>query len=128
MVRQITNSPGMNWFGITIALVTIALILLEIALRVFFGFGDPLLYVADPEIGYLLAPNQSVRRFGNRIEINQFSMRSPNFTPKPEGNIKRVLMLGDSIINGGWWTDQKDVISEFMMRSQSANYRVSTLR
>lgn len=117
----------MNWLGITIVFLSIALLLLEIALRVFFGFGDPLLYVADPEIGYLLAPNQSVRRFGNRIEINEFSMRSPNFTPKPEGNTRRVLMLGDSIINGGWWTDQKDVISELIQRSWSRDDSIEVL-
>ncbi|MCU0550968.1 MAG: GDSL-type esterase/lipase family protein [Leptolyngbya sp. Prado105] len=110
----------MNWFGITIALLTIALILLEIALRLFFGFGDPLLYIADPEIGYLLAPNQSVKRFGNRIEINEFSMRSPKLAPKTKA--RRVLMLGDSIINGGWWTDQKDVISAMIERSWDRDY------
>lgn len=125
MVGQITHCPGMTWLSITIALLTTVLILLEIALRLFFGFGDPLLYVADPEIGYLLAPNQSVKRFGNRIETNQFSMRSPNFALKPEA--KRILLLGDSIINGGWWTDQKDVISELMQRSSAANGKLEVL-
>jgi lysophospholipase L1-like esterase len=125
MVGQITPSPGMNWLSITIALLITVLILLEIALRIFFGFGDPLLYVADPEIGYLLAPNQSVKRFGNRIETNRFSMRSPNFTPKPEA--KRILLLGDSIINGGWWTDQKDVISEVMQRLGTAHGQLEVL-
>jgi hypothetical protein len=110
----------MNWLRITIALLILVPILLEVALRIFFGFGDPPLYIADPEIGYLLAPNQSVRRFGNRIEINQFSMRSPNFISEPQ--TQRILMLGDSIINGGWWTDQRDVISELMQRS--SNYEV----
>jgi len=107
----------MNWIGIASALL--ALIFLELALRIRFGFGDPLLYVADAEIGYLLAPNQSVRRFGNRIEINQYSMRSHKFAPKPEIGTKRVLMIGDSIINGGWWTDQKDVVSELIVRSSN---------
>lgn len=107
----------MNWIGLAIALFSIALILLELALRILFGFGDPLLYVGDAEIGYLLAPNQSVKRFGNRIEINEYSMRSPKFTLKPEIGTKRVLMIGDSIINGGWWTDQKDTVSEMIARS-----------
>lgn len=107
----------MNWIGIAIALFSIALILLELTLRILFGFGDPLLYLGDAEIGYLLAPNQSVKRFGNRIEINEYSMRSPKFTPKP--STKRVLMIGDSIINGGWWTDQKDTVSELIARSNN---------
>lgn len=107
----------MNWIGFAIVILSIALILLEIALRILFGFGDPLLYVGDAEIGYLLAPDQSVKRFGNRIEINEYSMRSSKFTPKPEIGTKRVLMIGDSIINGGWWTDQKDTVSELIARS-----------
>ncbi|MGG6270586.1 SGNH/GDSL hydrolase family protein [Leptolyngbya sp. AN03gr2] len=107
----------MNWIRLAIVLLAIALILLELILRFRFGFGDPLLYVGDPEIGYLLAPNQSVKRFGNRIEINEYSMRSPNFTPKPEIGTRRVLMIGDSIINGGWWTDQKDTVSEMLQQS-----------
>ncbi|MEP0915776.1 SGNH/GDSL hydrolase family protein [Leptolyngbya sp. DQ-M1] len=106
----------MNWIVLAIALITIALILLELALKTLFGFGEPPLYIPDAEIGYLLAPNQSVRRFGNRIEINSYSMRSRPFAPKPSTGTKRVLMLGDSIINGGWWTDQNDLISELMMR------------
>ncbi|HTL90490.1 MAG TPA: SGNH/GDSL hydrolase family protein [Leptolyngbya sp.] len=104
----------MNWIGIAIALPLIALIFLELALRIFFGFGDPLLYLADDHIGYLLAPNQSVRRFGNRIEINDDSMRSRTVTPKAEMGTKRVLMIGDSIVNGGWWTDQTQILSELV--------------
>lgn len=117
----------MNWIGIAIAFLSIALILLELALRILFGFGDPLLYVADSEIGYLLAPNQSIRRFGNRIEINQYSMRSPRFAPKPEIGTQRILMIGDSIINGGWWTNQKDLVSELIARSWSGNRAIEVL-
>ena len=108
----------MNWIGIAIAFLSIALIPLEFALRLLFGFGDPLLYLADEQMGYLLAPNQSVRRFGNRIEINQYSMRSKPIAPKAEMGTKRILMIGDSIVNGGWWTDQKEVLSELVARSQ----------
>ncbi len=90
--------------------------LLEAGLRLK-GLGDPLIYRADQEIGYLLAPNQRVRRSGARIEINQYSMRgSPILREKPAG-VFRVLMLGDSIINGNWWTDQPQILSE-RLRSQ----------
>ncbi len=91
-------------------------LLLEIGLRVFFGFGDPLLYVADQQMGYRLAPNQRVRRFGSRIQINAYSMRSgPIKVERPEQTL-RLLLLGDSIANGGWWTDQSDILSELMAR------------
>ena len=44
------------------ALIIVA-VLVEGVLRVGFGFGNPPLYIADEHIGYLLAPNQRVRRF-----------------------------------------------------------------
>ena len=96
-------------------------VLAEGLLRLLFGFGDPLLYLADEEIGYLLAPNQNVRRFGNRIEINQYSMRSGEIDRTAT---KRVLMIGDSIVNGGWWTDQKDVLSEELRRADAGAIEV----
>lgn len=90
------------------------LVLLEVILRVLFGFGNPLIYVADEQIGYLLAPNQRTRRFGNQIEINQYSMRSPPTTVTRSPSTLRVLLLGDSIANGGWWTDQEQTITAMM--------------
>ncbi|BAY96590.1 hypothetical protein NIES37_05240 [Tolypothrix tenuis PCC 7101] len=106
---------------IVILVVVIGLsLVIEMGLRSLFGFGNPLIYIGDQEIGYLLAPNQRTRRFGNRIEINDYSMRSGAITPTPAPTTVRILLLGDSIANGGWWTDQKNTISELMMRSLSA--------
>ncbi|MEB3278159.1 MAG: SGNH/GDSL hydrolase family protein [Lyngbya sp.] len=90
------------------------LILTEIGLRIIFGFGNPLIYQADEDIGYLLVPNQKTRRFGNRIEINEYSMRSSPIATVPDSTTLRILLLGDSIVNGGWWTDQSDLISEML--------------
>ncbi len=92
----------------------------EIALRLLFGFGNPPLYIADEEIGYLLAPKQKLRRMGNYIEINDYSMRSGEVVPKPPQNSLRLLLLGDSVANGGWWTDQKNTISA-LIREQLAS-------
>lgn len=89
---------------------------IEVLLRVLLGFGNPLIYIADAECGYLLAPNQRVRRFGNRIEINEYSMRTGAIAPSPKPDTLRVLLLGDSVANGGWWTHQTDTISEIMVR------------
>lgn len=90
------------------------LILVESGLRLLFGFGNPPIYIPDPEIGYLLAPNQRTRRFGNRIVMNQYSMRSPDIAAQRDASTLRVLLLGDSIANGGWWTDQDNTLSALM--------------
>ncbi|MFM9263619.1 SGNH/GDSL hydrolase family protein [Tychonema sp. BBK16] len=92
------------------------LVAIELLLRVLLGFGNPLIYIPDAECGYLLAPNQRVRRLGNRIEINEYSMRTGAIAPLPRIESLRVLLLGDSVANGGWWTDQTDTISEIMAR------------
>ena len=89
---------------------------IEVLLRVLLGFGNPLIYIADAECGYLLAPNQRVRRLGNRIEINEYSMRTGAIAPSPTPETLRVLLLGDSVANGGWWTHQTDTISEIIAR------------
>jgi hypothetical protein len=98
--------------GMAIAIILGLFIAVEMALRLLFGFGNPPLYIPDENIGYLLAPNQKLRRFGNRIEINQYSMRSDAVTPTSD--TPRVLLLGDSVANGGWWTDQTKTISALM--------------
>jgi lysophospholipase L1-like esterase len=89
----------------------------EVGLRLLFGFGNPLTYISDEKIGYLLTPSQRTRRFGNRIEINQYSMRGADIQETPLPSTMRLLLLGDSIANGGWWTDQDNTISNLMMRS-----------
>ncbi|MBD2569687.1 GDSL-type esterase/lipase family protein [Anabaena lutea] len=96
------------------------LVVIELGLRSLFGFGNPLIYIGDEQIGYLLAPNQSTRRLGNQIEINEFSMRSGKISKIPTSGTLRVLLLGDSIANGGWWTDQKNTISSLLMASLSS--------
>ncbi len=94
--------------------IIITLLGLEIILRFTFGFHNPLLYIADPEVGYLLAPNQQVRRLRNRVMINEYSMRSSRIE-EPKQSL-RILFLGDSVLNGSWWTDQEDTISTMIQR------------
>lgn len=100
-----------------VGVVVVALFIgVEVGLRLLFGFGNPLTYIADEQIGYLLSPNQQTRRFGNRIQINEYSMRSPALKLERSPSTFRLLLLGDSIANGGWWTDQADIISEILAR------------
>ncbi|MEH2255197.1 SGNH/GDSL hydrolase family protein [Nostoc sp.] len=103
--------------SVILAVVVGLFVVIEIGLRSLFGFGNPLIYIGDEQIGYLLAPNQRTRRFGNRIEINEYSMRGSPIKKLPAPTGLRILLLGDSIANGGWWTDQTNTISSLMMRS-----------
>ncbi|MCU0516583.1 MAG: SGNH/GDSL hydrolase family protein [Oscillatoria sp. Prado101] len=107
----------MKFAMIVLAVIAGLVLALEAGLRLLAGFGNPLIYIADQQIGYLLAPSQRTRRFGNRIEINEYSMRSPAVAPTAPA--LRVLLLGDSVANGGWWTDQGDTISAILVRQLS---------
>ncbi|MCU0543562.1 MAG: SGNH/GDSL hydrolase family protein [Oscillatoriaceae cyanobacterium Prado104] len=108
------------------AVTAVLLVLLELLLRLL-GLGNPLIYVADTECGYLLAPDRAVRRLGNRIEINEYSMRTGSIAPLPPPDTLRVLLLGDSVANGGWWTHQTDTISELMARQLRQEFQKSQL-
>lgn len=92
--------------------IIIALAAIEVLLRLLFGLGNPVLSQADTYTGYRFQPNQTLLRFGKRIEYNQYSQRSEPINPqKPEG-ILRILMVGDSVLNGGNPIDQKQIITE----------------
>ena len=96
------------------------LLLAEGGLRLILGLGNPPVYIADDEIGYLLAPNQNLKRMGNQITINQYSMRSKAISESKPDSLWRVLLLGDSIINGGWWTDQQETIAAVLQQKLSS--------
>lgn len=102
---------GIIWAAAAVALI----VAIELSLRSRFGLGSPLLYVADESIGYLAAPNQTLRRFGNTIYINAFSMRTPEISANRSPDTLRILLLGDSIAFGSQ-IDQTDIISEQLRR------------
>ena len=95
-------------------------IIAEIGLRLTLGLGNPPLYIADKDIGYLLAPNQKLRRKGNSIAINQYSMRDREIQPQKKANTKRIFLLGDSVVNGSWYTDQSDILSNLLANKLKA--------
>ncbi len=82
----------------TVAILIGLGVILEVTLRLFFGFCNAPLYIEDPDYEYIYAPNQRVVRFDNVIETNAFSMRSKAIAPT---DTTVVLLLGDSVINGG---------------------------
>ena len=78
------------------------------------GLGTPPLYVADALTEYRLKPNQSLDRFGNRIEVNAFSMRAAPFPPTRSPEARRVLVFGDSVVWGGAVLDQSLIATEVL--------------
>ena len=86
----------------------------ELFSRFYLGLGNPPLSVADPQIEYLLKPNQDVKRFRNRILTNQYGMRSDPFPAEKSGNELRVMVFGDSVLNGGNIIGQTDLATSIL--------------
>lgn len=102
------------WAG---ALLLTGVVGAEVAARYVLGLGDPPLYVLDPRIEYMLAPSQDCRRFGNVFQTNRFGMRSDELSEKKSSPDElRVVVVGDSIVNGGARIDQSDLATSVLQR------------
>src|SRR5215213_6427631 len=100
--------PRWRRWGIRVGIVLVLLLIGgELIARFYLGLGDPPLMMTDPTIEYLFKPDQDCRRFGNRIKYNHYSMRSEDFPEhKSDKNEQRVMVVGDSVVNGGALMDQ----------------------
>ena len=91
------------------------IVVVEVLGRLVFGLANPPLLIEDAEIEYLYAPNQDLLRFGNRVVINRFAMRSRELDLAEGGNKEiRVLVFGDSVVNGGALTDQSELATSIL--------------
>ncbi|MGB0560561.1 MAG: SGNH/GDSL hydrolase family protein [Spirulinaceae cyanobacterium] len=110
---QRSTSQRANWrrgFLSSVGLLLATLLLLELGLRWLTGLGNPALLQRDPEIGYRFVPSQRKHRLGRQLRYNRYSQRSePLAQPPPD---RRILMTGDSVLNGGNWIDQSETIAE----------------
>ncbi len=93
------------------------LICIELILRFGYGFCSAPLYIEDPDYEYIYAPGQTVRRFGNTIRTNSLSMRSGELSPSDSVS---VLLIGDSVVNGGSLTDNEELASTLLEKRLSA--------
>lgn len=91
----------------------------ELISRVYIGLGDPPLSIRHPKIEYMFAPSQDCQRFGNQFSTNSYGMRSADFPPFKSRQEVRILVLGDSVINGGSLTDQEELATELLRNSLS---------
>lgn len=85
--------------------------------KVRLGLGAPPLYVSDALMEYRLKPNQEISRFGNRIAVNAFSMRSAPLAPVRDRALPRVLIFGDSVVWGGSVLDQALIATDLLRQS-----------
>ena len=53
-------------------------------------------------------------RFGNHFSTNRYGMRSDEISPEREEPDVRILVIGDSVPNGGNLTDQSELASEIL--------------
>lgn len=97
--------------------IIIAVVAVELGLRAY-GLGNPPLYVESEAYEYIYAPNQDIRRFGNRILVNEYSMRSRPLSDGKQDSI-RVLFVGDSVINGGAPTDHEELATTILEKALS---------
>ncbi|KAA0993708.1 hypothetical protein [Dyadobacter aurulentus] len=112
-------------YGLLIGIVILAGIA-EVVLRVKYGFCNSPLYVSDPDFEYIYAPNQDVKRFGYVLKTNQFSMRNEEILPS---DTLVILLIGDSVVNGGSLTDQDSIASTLLEKrfQKDFNRRVRVL-
>jgi hypothetical protein len=90
----------------------------ELLARYYFGLGHPPLSQTHPTIEYLFKPNQKVYRFGNLFSTNRYGMRSADFPPqKAIPDELRVIVYGDSVVNGGNLTDQSHLATTYLQRT-----------
>jgi lysophospholipase L1-like esterase len=116
-VRQSTTTPksrALKWGRRLFIAIVIVVILGELTGR-YFGLGNPPLLVTDPQIEYYNKPSSSYHRFGNQIRYNAYGMRSDDFPEaKASSDELRVLVLGDSVVNGGARTDQSQLATTLL--------------
>ncbi|MEA1049020.1 SGNH/GDSL hydrolase family protein [Lamprobacter modestohalophilus] len=86
----------------------------ELFARFVLGLGDPPLSQTHPRIEYLFKPGQDLRRFDNRVFINAYGMRSPEFPQEKAAGELRVLVFGDSVLNGGNLSDQPELATSLL--------------
>jgi hypothetical protein len=101
------NPKNWSWwksrqFKIVLLSIVILLVAFELIARFAIGLGDIPVYIEHPKYEYIYAPNQDVKRLGNRIVTNKHSMRSK---PLKKTDKVRVLKIGDSVLNGGVHVD-----------------------
>jgi len=109
-------------------LVLISLICLELICRFVLGTGNPPLWTTDREVKYMMKPDQNGRQLHNEYIYNKYSMRCSDFPEKKASESElRILVIGDSVVNGGIHTKQSDLASEIIKKQLQTRYSGSAV-
>jgi hypothetical protein len=92
--------------------ITLLFFLIGEGIGRFYGLCDVPLYIKSPTYEYIHAPNQSHIIYRNHFDTNAWSMRSKAIDPQKDTTI--VVLIGDSVINGGNLTDQDSLASTLL--------------
>ena len=112
MLKMLKKLWNKKWLKFSLIGILSLLILGEIFARFALGLGSLPLYKEDKDYEYRMVSNQDLWRFGNHIVTNSFGMRSK----KVSKSDKKVLLIGDSVINGGAHIDHDDLASTILDR------------
>jgi len=85
---------------IVVVVVLAASAVAEAILRLH-DIGDPPVFLAHPEYGFLMRPNQSASTWGIRFQINGVGLRGRDFAEFKPAGVRRIAFLGDSVTYGG---------------------------
>lgn len=113
----------LRWCALGLCLLTLT----ELLARFAIGLGDPPLTIRDPRIDYMFAPSRCYSRFHHRVCYNRWSMRAGAFAAHKSECEPRVMVFGDSIVNGGVMIDQDDIATEILRRRLAASALVTTV-
>ncbi|MFD2934179.1 hypothetical protein [Spirosoma flavum] len=91
-------------------LIIFILILTELATR-YYGLHQYPLFIESKEFEYIHKPNQVTKIYRNDFMTNEYSMRSKSIN---KNDTSVVLLIGDSILNGGNTIDQDDLASTLL--------------
>ncbi len=120
-VRKVANA---------LAVLSLLLVCGELFARYYLGLGTPALIEKHPSIEYVSSPNQDVSRFGNRIFINEFGMRSDPLLETVADSHTRVMVFGDSVVYGGNQVDQSQLATSLLqtaLRQQDQDAEVGNV-
>jgi len=117
-VRQ--PRPKIGWSVRILARLLLACVVIECVLRFALGLGNPVLIQPDSACGYVLKPDQDVRRFFVRTHINHYGMRSDEVQETHRKGTLRLLFVGDSVTYGTTRVDQGKIFTEVLHRELPA--------